>query len=181
MFFFSPLVATFCAWSIGHWLHDGVAKLYIKRHKGHLEPEARLIVSWIVFPGFLACMIVIGFAFQRSYHWAISAVFWGIYIFCLDITTVSVNAYLMDCYPAESGYVGMWINFWRLTGGFIISYFQLEWVGKMGAEKVFGIQAGILAAFFPIIVILQFYGKRLRVPRAALKAPSNTAGIVGAI
>ena len=87
---------------------------------------------------------------------------WGLYVFSLDVTTVALNAYLMDSYPGDSGEVGMWLNFFRLTGGFIVSYFQLSWVASMGAEKVFGIQAAILLALFPIVVILQLGGRHLR-------------------
>jgi len=78
------------------------------------------------------------------------------------ISTVAITAYLLDSYPEGSGEVAAWLNFARTTGGFIVSYFQVEWADKMGTEKSFGIQAAICFAAFLLIVLLQMAGKRLR-------------------
>lgn len=56
----------------------------------------------------------------------------------------------------------MWINFTRTAGGFIISYFQVKWVNRVGAEITVGTQAAICLAVFSIIVVLQMFGKRFR-------------------
>ena len=92
----------------------------------------------------------------------VTAVTWGLYVFGLMITTVAINAYLLDSYPNASGEVAAWISFGRTLGGFFITFFQVKWAKAMGTEKSFGIQAGICAAAFLLVVILQGFGKKLR-------------------
>jgi hypothetical protein len=50
----------------------------------------------------------------------------------------------------------------RTTGGFVVSYFQVEWADAMGAKNSFGTQAGIIAGAFLIPVALMIWGKRVR-------------------
>lgn len=134
----------------------------MRKHNNRLDPEARLLVIWIAEPFILSGLILIGFAFDRGYHYMITALAWGLFSFGIMICTVGINAYCLDAYPEGSGEVAAWINFSRTTGGFIVSYFQVEWAANMGPAKSFGIQAGICAAAFGIIVGLQVFGKRLR-------------------
>ena len=93
----------------------------------------------------------------------IAALGWGLYVFGIMITTTAISAYLLDSYPDASGEVAAWLNWARVAGGFIISYFQIEWAQKMGATKSFAIQAAICAGAFVFIIILQVWGKRLRI------------------
>ena len=44
----------------------------------------------------------------------------------------------------------------------MVQYVQVEWAKKVGTERSFGTQAGIVAAAFLLIVLLQVFGKRLR-------------------
>jgi hypothetical protein len=62
-----------------------------------------------------------------------------------------------------SGEVGAWVNEARTPAGLIISYFHLCWAQVEGTEKSAGIQAEGYGVFFLFIVLLQMYGKRLRV------------------
>ena len=162
-FFFAPIVAAVLAEVMGHFLHDSVAKLYIRRHQGCLEPEARLSVIYFALPFLLTGLVVLGFALEHKWHYMITAVAWGMYVFGTMVTSVSVSAYQLDAYPRESGEVGAWINFSRTAGGFIVAYFQVRWVAKTGAAVCFGTQAAVCAAVVPIVVILQVWGKWLRV------------------
>ncbi|KAL8634391.1 MAG: hypothetical protein Q9228_008014 [Teloschistes exilis] len=161
-FFFAPIVATILAEVIGHYLHDTLAHLYIRRHQGRLEPEARLTVVYLALPFLLTGLVVLGFALERQWHYMVTAVAWGMYVFGTMVVSVGVSAYQLDAYPSESGEVGAWINFSRTAGGFIVAYFQVRWVAKVGAEACFGTQAAICAAVVPIIVLLQVRGKAMR-------------------
>ena len=160
--YFAPIVAAITAYTLGHWLHDLLAKIYTKRNKGQFAPESRLIVVWLAIPFMLAGLLLTGFALQRHYHYMLVALGWGFYAFGVVLNSVSINIYVLNSYPEASGEVGMWINFSRTAGGFIISYFQVEWVAKVGAEAAFGTQAAICAAVFPIVITLQIFGGRLR-------------------
>ncbi|KAK4556556.1 hypothetical protein LTR86_006127 [Recurvomyces mirabilis] len=162
-FYFTPVVAALLGEAIGHWLHDAIANALTHRSKEKkLEPEYRLMAIWISTPFMIAGLIVLGFALERGWHYMIAAVGWGLYVFGIMISTVAITAYLLDSYPEGSGEVAAWLNFARTTGGFIVSYFQVEWANKMGTEKSFGIQAAICFAAFLLIVSLQISGKRLR-------------------
>ncbi|KAL8665818.1 MAG: hypothetical protein Q9202_001940 [Teloschistes flavicans] len=161
-FFFAPIAATILAEAIGHYLHDTLARLYIRRHQGRLEPEARLTVIYLALPFLLTGLVVLGFALQRRWHYMVTAVAWGMYVFGTMVVSVGVSAYQLDAYPAESGEVGAWINFSRTAGGFIVAYFQVRWVARVGAEACFGTQAAICAAVAPIVVLLQVRGKVMR-------------------
>lgn len=116
----------------------------------------------------LAGLVGLGFALEEGYHYMVTSVFWGLYVFGIMITTVGLNAYNLDSYPEASGEVSSWINFCRTTGGFIISYFQVTWAQAQGTKTSFGIQAAICAFAFFLIVGLQLFGKKLRVKAGPL-------------
>lgn len=146
----------------GHWLHDAAARVYARRHGGKFEPESRLLVIWLSTPCMVAGLTLIGFSIESGYHYMLTALAWGLYVFGIMITTVGLTAYNLDSYPEASGEVAAWINFARTTGGFIVTYFQIKWADAIGAKKSFGTQAGIVAAMFLLIITLQFRGKALR-------------------
>ncbi|OBT55600.1 hypothetical protein VE04_03638 [Pseudogymnoascus sp. 24MN13] len=161
-FYFTPVVAALLGELAGHWLHDFVARLSMKRNHGIFEPEARLNVIWVSTPFIIAGLVLLGFCLEEKYHYMVTSVGWGLYVFGVMIATVGVNAYNLDSYPEASGEVASWVNFARTAGGFIISYFQVTWANGQGTRKSLGTQAGICAAGFIIILILQRYGKELR-------------------
>jgi hypothetical protein len=171
--YFAPVVAAVLAYSLGHWLHDALARFYTRRNQSQFHPESRLIIVWLAMPAMLSGLVIVGFALQRQYHYMLVALGWGLYTFGMIINSASVNMYVLNSYPEASGEVGMWINFSRTAGGFIISYFQVEWVGRVGAEAAFGTQAAICAVVFPIVILLQFRGKQLRAWGGELNFKTN--------
>lgn len=160
--YFAPVVAAIIAYLSGHWLHDLLAHVHTKQNDGRFNPESRLIIVWFAIPFMIAGLIIVGFALQRQWHYMLVALGWGCYTFGVIVNSASVNMYLLNSYPEASPEVGMWINFSRTAGGFIISYFQVEWVARVGAEITFGTQAAVCLAVFSIIVVLQLFGEQLR-------------------
>ncbi|MCJ1302503.1 hypothetical protein MMC08_005306 [Hypocenomyce scalaris] len=161
-FYFTPIVAAILGEFAGHWLHDLLATSYQRRHAGRLEPEARLLVLYLSTPFLVSGLVLLGFSLQNGYHYMLTALGWGLYVFGIMLTTVGISAYMLDSYPEGSGEVAAWLNAARTTGGFLASYFQVDWATAMGAQRSFGIQAGICAAAFGLVVVLQVWGKRLR-------------------
>ncbi|BCS26716.1 putative MFS transporter [Aspergillus puulaauensis] len=161
-FYFTPVVAAILGEIAGHWLHDFVASQSSKRNNGRLEPEARLLAIYIAFPFMIAGLVLLGFALEEEYHYMLTALGWGLYVFGIMIVTVAVNAYVLDSYPEASGEVAAWINFGRTAGGFIVSYFMVEWAGKQGAKRQFGTMTGIVGFATLMVVFLGVFGKGLR-------------------
>lgn len=161
-FYFTPIVAALLGELTGHWLHDFIAKRYIRLHNGHFEPEVRLSAIYLSTPFMLAGLLLLGFCLERGYHFMITSLAWGLYVFGIMVTTVALTAYNLDSYPEGSGEVAAWINFARTIGGFIISYFQVSWAKAEGTKTSFGIQAAICALAFLLIITMQVFGKRLR-------------------
>lgn len=156
------MVATVLGEITGHFAFDLSAKSYMKRHNGHLEPEARLIPVWFATPLMVLGIVLLGFSLQNDWHYIVTAVTWGLFVYGIIICTTAINSYLLDAYPEASGEVAAWINFGRTVGGFIITYFEIPWIEAMGARNALGVQASIVAAGFGFIIVLQFFGKRLR-------------------
>jgi hypothetical protein len=103
----------------------------------------------------------------------IASLAWGLYVFGIMLTTVSIAAYNLDSYPEGSGEVAAWLNAFRTLGGFIISYFQVKWARATGTIASFGVQAGVCAAVFLLIVALQIWGKGLRARSGRLHFKTN--------
>lgn len=93
----------------------------------------------------------------------VSSVTWGLYVFSTMITTVAISSYNLDCYPEASGEVSAWVNNSRALGGFVVSYFQITWADAQGTGTSFGIQAGVCALAFLLIVLLMWKGKAIRI------------------
>jgi hypothetical protein len=167
-FYFTPIVAALLGETVGHWLHDFIARGYIKNHNGHFEPEVRLRAIWVSTPFMLSGLILLGFCLEDAYHYMITSLAWGLYVFGIMITTVAISAYNLDSYPEGSGEVAAWINFSRTTGGFIISYFQVEWANAEGTKTSFGVQAAICFGAFLLILLLQWKGKAMRMKSGGL-------------
>ncbi|KAJ5226038.1 MFS transporter [Penicillium chermesinum] len=161
-FYFFGIVGVMIGWFSGHFLHDAVGRYYIKRHAGRLDPEARLIIAYPAT--MIACisLIVLGFAFEKRWHYMVIAVFTSTQCIGVMIVTTAINAYLLDCYPEGSGEVGAWVAASRNWAGFMATYIQLEWVQSVGAARALGIQAAITVASLFLMMVLQVYGKRLR-------------------
>lgn len=167
-FYFTPVVAALLGELSGHWCHDLIARYYTRKHHGHFEPEARLRAIFISTPFMVAGVVLLGFALENAYHYMIASLGWGLYVFGIMITTVSITAYGLDSYPNGSGEIAAWINMARTAGGFIVSYFQIKWADAMGPKGSFGVQAGVIAGASIIPVCLMIWGKTLRDRSGAL-------------
>ena len=173
-FYFAPIVGAIIGAVLGHWLHDTVGNYYLRRHSGHIEPEARLIIIWLASPIMAVSVLVIGFALDHTYHYMVIAVFFAGQVTGIMIATVALNAYLLDAYPEGSGEVGAWIVVGRTMGGFMATYIEIDWVTKTGALDALGAQAGITAAAGFLILALGLFGKRLRKAQGKMKFAMET-------
>ncbi|KAK3386844.1 major facilitator superfamily domain-containing protein [Podospora didyma] len=162
-FYFTPVVAVALGEAVGHFLFDALAKQYIRSHKGHFEPEVRLRATFFSMPLVIIGLVLIGQCFENKWHFMATSICWGLYVFGMMITTVSLSSYCLDSYPEASGEVSAWLNMSRTLGGFIISYLQVRWAEAQGTKTSFGVQAAVCAAAFVFVLILLRWGKAMRV------------------
>lgn len=167
-FYFTPVVAVILGEVTGHFLHDILAKQYIRAHRGHFEPEARLRATGFALRLIVTGLVVPGHALENQWHYMVASIAWGLYVFGIMITTVAISSYNLDCHPEASGEVSAWVNNSRTLGGFIISYFQVTWAHAQGTKTSFGIQATICAGAFFLIILLSWKGKSIRLQSGAL-------------
>ena len=99
-------------------MHDAFGRFYAKRHGGRIDPEARLTISYPATCIMVVSLIVIGLGIQNHWHYMVLAVFAAAQCCGIMISTTAVNAYLLDCYPGNSGEVSAWVSIGRIWGGF---------------------------------------------------------------
>lgn len=171
MFYFAPIIGSILGAVVGHWLHDLVALHHSRRHAGQVEPEARLIITWLATPMMAVSILVLGFALRRTWHYMVIAVFTAGQVCGIMIATTALNAYLLDSYPEGSGEVGAWIVVGRTMGGFMATYVEIEWAQRSGLETAFGVQTAITVASGFIVAFLQIFGKRIRQMQGRMSFP----------
>ncbi|KIX00338.1 uncharacterized protein Z518_10477 [Rhinocladiella mackenziei CBS 650.93] len=171
----APVVGAVLGLVLGHFLFDFIAKLYAKRHGGRIEPECRLIILWLILPIKIVGYNLIGVTLHqaRTWSWWPLAIGWCMHNFATIVTTTAVGAYLLDAYPEAGGECAAWLNFARTLGGFIVGYIQINWANKAGTQTEYGIQSGIMAAAFILVVFLQFFGAKLRHAQGPLNFKTN--------
>lgn len=160
--YFTPIVGVFIGEMFGHFFNDWVARRYIHKHKGLFEPEVRLWMMYISIGVMVPALVLVGQALR--WHLNVAAVIfgWGGHSFGVMTMSVAVTAYGLDSYPMIPAELGGWLNVARTIGGFSIGFLQSPWVEAVGADASFGTQAAFVALAAVPVLILQFYGRRLR-------------------
>ncbi|KKY20675.1 putative major facilitator superfamily [Phaeomoniella chlamydospora] len=162
LLYLAPTIGTLTAEIWGHYLNDLIQKRYIKTHLGVWRPENRLWGAWPAVIVSMGGLILLGQTLQHRLTWLGIAFGWGMNAFGLLAGTTVISTYILDCFPDHAAGASSWINMWRTTGGFCVSYFQLKWVVRNGPGVTFGIQAAIIAVGFTAIIATQFWGAKWR-------------------
>jgi hypothetical protein len=90
-FYFFGIVGVLVGWLSCHFLHDAVGSYYMKRHNGRLNPEARLIITYPATLVLSVSLILLGFGFERHWHYVVLAVIAGAQCFGVMIVTAAIN------------------------------------------------------------------------------------------
>ncbi|KAK5128869.1 hypothetical protein LTR85_000202 [Meristemomyces frigidus] len=173
LFYFAPIVGCIIGATLGHWLHDLIARWYTRRHNGVIDAEARLYI--IYGASFIVGLFILllGQALQHQWHYMAVAIFDAGQLIGVNIISTAVNAYLGDAYPEAPGEVDTWIVIGRTMGGFMATYINLLWVEEVGPASALGTQAGITWAALSLIVFLQFFGKKIRQWQGPIMLPGR--------
>ncbi|KAI5840785.1 major facilitator superfamily domain-containing protein [Morchella snyderi] len=162
LIYFAPMTAVVIGELWGHFFNDALQLRSIKRNKGIFEPESRLWALYFSVGIMCLGLILLGVGLDRLWHWGFIAFFWGLFIFAIMTSTVTISAYVLDCFPQQSAAASALLNFTRVLFGFTVVLFQTKWSTKVGADWSFSTQAIICAAVFAIVPIVQKYGKGWR-------------------
>ncbi|KAL8949503.1 MAG: hypothetical protein Q9222_004393 [Ikaeria aurantiellina] len=163
LFYLAPIIATLLAELVGHWLHDFTSNTYARHHKDRFSPEARLLPIYLATPLMITGIVLVGCGLQHIWHYMVIAIGIGLFVFGIMVVTTAINAYVLDAYPEAPGEVSAWINAGRTVGGFIITYFEVEWAEREGTQRSLGVQAAIVGAAVVVFVVpLQVWGRRMR-------------------
>ncbi|GAA5826175.1 hypothetical protein JCM11251_007194 [Rhodosporidiobolus azoricus] len=158
-----PIVAVIIGELVGRYINDALADRLIKRNSGVFLAEMRLWTCYIAIPFFIVGFCLLGVSFEKKLSIAGVIFGWGLAEFAILINTVAVYAYLNNCFPSRQGEVSALINLARTLGGFAVPYYQTPWALANGPMNVFGMEAGVGAGLFLLIIpALQFYGSKLR-------------------
>jgi len=108
-------------------------------------------------------MVLYGQVLQKSLPLTGLGAAWALMAFSQVASTTAISSYALDCFPHHAALASSWINFWRTTGGFCVTYFQTHWVAKSGAAVTFGVQGAIIAFGLTLVIATQILGRSWRV------------------
>ncbi|GAA5924151.1 uncharacterized protein JCM15063_005558 [Sporobolomyces koalae] len=158
-----PIVAVILGELVGRFLNDAITDRLIKRNSGVFYAEYRLWTIYFAIPFFVGGFVLLGAAFEKKLPVAALIFGWGMAEFAILINTVAVYAYLMNCFPTRQGECSALINWARVLGGFAIPYYQVPYSLSAGPLACFGMEAGVGAGLFVVIIpLLQIFGPQLR-------------------
>jgi len=158
MLYFAPMIGTLLGEAWGHWFNDFIAHRYMAR----LGLEVRLAACYPAVLIGAAGLVLFGQTLDKQLSWVGLAFGWAMLCFGSLANMVAISTYLLDCLPQHAALAGAWLNFWRVIGGFTVTYFQMVWVRRNGPGLSFGSQAIITVGAALAIVATQIWGKRWR-------------------
>jgi hypothetical protein len=77
-------------------------------------------------------------------------------------TLTFLTAYALDVFPDHSVESAALSNVFRVDGGFIVNYSQLDWAEAIGPQNTLGTEASIVAAGYTLVMMVQIFGRRWR-------------------
>ena len=88
LFYLAGIIGTVVGEAAGHWLHDGIARYYARRHGGRTEAEVRLYAAYLALAIMVIAVVILGFALQNVWHYMVVAVCYGTQVVSQKHTSV---------------------------------------------------------------------------------------------
>jgi len=158
----SALIGIIVGLPIGGVVADKLSTLQTKRAGGAHNPRSRLpllLVGGIISP---TGLLVVGFCLRpQSFSWVGCGAGWAMLTFGLSASANVLLAYSVDCFRHKAGHVGVLVNVVKNCLGFGVSYASVEWYTKSGPVNQMGVMAGVIWAFYLLVLPLYFYHKEV--------------------
>ncbi|KAK4949913.1 hypothetical protein LTR10_011755 [Elasticomyces elasticus] len=162
LFYIAPMLASLIGELFGHWFNDFIANRHIRRSGGTYDAEVRLWTLYVSVVFLVAGLVLFGYGLKLHLPWIALVMAWAFYMFGVVTETVAITAYALDVFPDYGVEAAAIIGIFRTSGGFIVNYFQVEWATSAGPVTAFGIEAGIVAASFLLVLAAHFMGQSWR-------------------
>ncbi|EED16272.1 MFS transporter, putative [Talaromyces stipitatus ATCC 10500] len=159
---FGPLVGLVIGLPVGGAVADLLSRRATKNSDGEHDPRSRLplvLLGALLSP--TGC-VIIGWSLNKDLLWAGTTVGWGLLAFGLTSSANILLTYCVDSHRSRAMDVGVLVNVIKNTIGFGVSYAAIDWRSKSGAEAQYGTMAGILWAFYLLVIPLYFFRDSLR-------------------
>ncbi|PYH90943.1 polyamine transporter [Aspergillus ellipticus CBS 707.79] len=145
-------MVNFC-WPIGYafgfWFNDWIRK----SRDTTWRPEYRLHGTWFSIAMMAWGLLTYGFTLNYGKHWIGLAFGWGMVVFGMVASTVSVDRGFSH---------SEWLAY--TASGFSVGYFQPAWITRDGVAAVFGTQAAVVVAdiILTIVPVIVVEGRKAR-------------------
>lgn len=163
-------IVTFVHWfgflfglAYGHLASDRVPLWFARRNKGVWKPEYRLHTLWatnfVMMPLGLG---LVGIALEYKLSWGVLAV-GQIFVTIGSMVSIPVTVnYICECFRKHTTEVTLVLNSMRLFLGLSINFYINPWVSAVGVGWVYGMMAFFCVLAFLFLVLLMFFGHRIR-------------------
>lgn len=164
----------------GGYICDVITARCIVRNRGVFVPEQRLIS---LSPGCLVApigCIIIAFACDKSLHWAVIAVGFGMgkLLPILEMKDTDILAqlvsfgtvyapnvamtYLLDSYPVFAQEILVAINVTKNLVAFLFLYVAVDWINAQGWIQVYMIMFMVVSLSMLLAIPIYLYGRKAR-------------------
>ncbi|KAH7024150.1 aldehyde dehydrogenase [Ilyonectria destructans] len=146
----------------GGYICDVITARCIVRNRGVFVPEQRLIS---LSPGCLVApigCIIVAFACDKSLHWAVIAVGFGMVSFGTVYAPNVAMTYLLDSYPVFAQEILVAINVTKNLVAFLFLYVAVDWINSQGWIQVYMIMFMVVSLSMLLSIPIYLYGRKAR-------------------
>ncbi|KAF2801514.1 MFS transporter [Mytilinidion resinicola] len=146
----------------GGYFADIITAVVIRKQKGAVYPEQRLVA---LIPGCLiapAGCILIAFACSEKLHWVAIAFGFGMVSFGTIYAPNIAVTYVVECYPRVVAECLVAINVFKNLVAFLFLYTAVDWVASSGWIQVYMIMFMLVSLGMLLAVPFYFFGQTWR-------------------
>ncbi|KIW12694.1 hypothetical protein PV08_09972 [Exophiala spinifera] len=167
--FLSPCIGNLFGSFFCGYINDKLSQWSTRRNGGVFEPEMRLPV--VVFPALLvpAGLLMFGVGIAHETHWIVPVFGTGLVGVALTGIGSIIQPYLMDSYAPVIFDCLVTFNGFKNLVSFAVGFAVVPWLELDGIVTVFIILAVLVVVIDAAVLVIYFFGKKLRQRDARLR------------